>query len=233
MEIKVGTSGYSYKPWRGRFYPEKLKEAEMLRFYAQRFPTVEINNTFYRMPAAALLSRWSDETPDHFIFVLKSPQRITHHKRLFGVDDDVRYFFETSAVLGPKRGPVLFQLPPHLKQDTARLEAFLVQLPPGTRAALEFRHESWLTQETYDVLRRHQAALCVADVDEGDGLPATLLPTAGFGYLRLRRAQYTAADLATWMERVRAQPWDAAFVFFKHEDEARGPAYAEEFCALL
>ncbi len=233
MEVKVGTSGYSYKPWRGRFYPEKLPEAEMLGFYAQHFPTVEINNTFYRMPAAAVLTRWSAETPEAFTFVLKSPQRITHHKRLLGVDDDVRHFFETCSVLGAKQGPVLFQLPPHLKQDLARLASFLLMLPPNTRAVLEFRHESWLTEETYDVLRRHRAALCVADVDEGEGLPATLVPTASFGYLRLRRAHYDPLSLADWLARVRGQPWEQAFVFFKHEDEARGPAYAEELCALL
>ena len=232
MELFVGTSGYSYKPWKGRFYPEKLKDAEMLRFYATRFPTVEINNTFYRMPAASLLARWHGETPAAFRFVLKAPQRITHHKRLAAVDDDVRYFLETSAVLGEKRGPLLFQLPPYLKRDASLLAAFLLLLPPGTRAAFEFRHPSWFVEEVYALLRRHGAALCLADVDEDERPLDQIVSTADWGYLRLRRAEYGASDLADWRARIQAQPWQQAFVFFKHEDEARGPAFAEQFARL-
>ncbi|MGH9884629.1 MAG: DUF72 domain-containing protein, partial [bacterium] len=232
MELFVGTSGYSYKPWKGKFYPEKLKDAEMLRFYAQHFRTVEINNTFYRMPAASLLSRWSGETSDAFRFVLKAPQRITHHKRLAAVDDDVRFFLETSAVLGEKRGPLLFQLPPYLKMDASLLGAFLLLLPPGTRAAFEFRHQSWFTEEVYTLLRRHGAALCLADVDEDERPLDEIVSTADWGYLRLRRAEYGAEDLASWQTRIRAQPWQQAYVFFKHEDEGKGPAFAEQFVSL-
>jgi uncharacterized protein YecE (DUF72 family) len=233
MQLFVGTSGYSYKPWKGKFYPEKMKEAEMLRFYATRFGTVEINNTFYRMPAPAMLSRWDAETPPPFRFVLKAPQRITHHKRLAAVDDDVRYFLETSAVLGEKRGPVLFQLPPYLKMDAALLAGFLLLLPPGLRAAFEFRHRSWFTEEVYALLRRHGAALCLADVDEDERPLEQIVPTADWGYLRLRRVDYTAEDFAAWHARIRSQPWQEAYVFFKHEDDARGPAYAEQFQGLL
>jgi uncharacterized protein YecE (DUF72 family) len=209
-----------------------MKDAEMLGFYASRFPTVEINNTFYRMPAASLLTRWDAETPAAFRFVLKAPQRITHHKRLTAVDDDVRYFLETSAVLGAKRGPLLFQLPPYLKMDAGLLGSFLVLLPPGTRAAFEFRHPSWFTDEVYALLRRHGAALCLADVDEAERPLDAIVPTADWGYLRLRRAEYSEADLADWQSRVRSQPWQEAYVFFKHEDEGRGPAFAEQFLGL-
>jgi uncharacterized protein YecE (DUF72 family) len=232
MQLLVGTSGYSYKPWKGKFYPEKMKEAEMLRFYATRFGTVEINNTFYRMPAPAMLSRWDAETPEPFRFVLKAPQRITHHKRLAAVDDDVRYFLETSAVLGGKRGPLLFQLPPYLKMDAALLAGFLVLLPPGLRAAFEFRHKSWFTEEVYGLLRRHGAALCLADVDEDERPLEEIVPTADWGYLRLRRLEYSTDDLAAWKARICSQPWQEAYVFFKHEDDARGPAYAEQFQSL-
>ena len=233
MEVRVGTSGYSYKEWLGRFYPDKLPPAQMLGFYARHFPTVEINNTFYRMPARELLERWAAETPDSFTFVLKAPQRITHQKRLGDVGADVSYFLETAAALGPKLGPVLYQLPPYMKKDAARLRAFLERLPPDPPAAFEFRHESWFDDEVAGVLRDHGRALCVADVDEEGQKGGDLVPTADWGYLRLRRVEYADADLAAWGDRIRAQPWRRAFVFFKHEDEATGPALAARLATLL
>jgi uncharacterized protein YecE (DUF72 family) len=233
MDVLVGTSGYSYKPWKGRFYPEKLPEAQMLGFYSGRFPTVEINNTFYRMPAPALLEKWGQETPDRFTFVLKAPQRITHQKRLGDVAADVSYFLETAGVLGGKLGPVLYQLPPYMKKDTARLRAFLERLPAHPPAAFEFRHESWFDEETMTALRDHGRALCLADVDDEGKAGGEMVPTAAWGYLRLRRAEYSEADLARWVERIRAQPWERAFVFFKHEDEAKGPDLAERLARLV
>ncbi len=224
MRVKVGTSGYSYKPWKGRFYPEKLPDAEMLAFYAKRFPTVEINNTFYRMPSASVLERWAGETPEGFTFALKAPQRITHQKRLGDVGSDVAYFLETSAALGAKRGPVLYQLPPFARKDLERLRAFVDLLPESPAAAFEFRHPSWFDDEVYALLREYGAALCQSDTDEEP--VSALVKTADWGYLRLRRTAYTDADLAAWADRVRAQPWSETFVFLKHEDEAKGPEFA-------
>ena len=231
MRVFTGTSGYSYKEWKGRFYPEKMKEADMLAFYAGRFPTVEINNTFYRMPAPDMLRKWGEQTPESFTFVLKAPQRITHHRRLAAAGEDVSYFFETAKALGPKLGPVLFQLPPYMKKDIDRLKSFLELLPEGPPAAFEFRHASWFDDEVRDALRARGAALCLADTDEE---PLTeIAVTASWGYLRLRRLAYREADLAAWAERVRSQPWERAFVFFKHEDEARGPEFASTFAARI
>jgi len=231
MQVLIGTSGYSYKEWKGRFYPEKMKEADMLAFYASRFRTVEVNNTFYRMPSPDLLRRWSEQTPEGFTFVLKAPQRITHQKRLGDVGDDVAYFLKTAEALGPKLGPLLFQLPPYMKKDTDRLRALLALLPASPPAAFEFRHASWFDDEVRDALRAKGAALCLADTDEEPLAEVTV--TAGWGYLRLRRATYTEADVAAWADRVLAQPWERAFVFFKHEDEARGPEFAANFAARV
>jgi uncharacterized protein YecE (DUF72 family) len=231
MRVLVGTSGYSYKEWKGRFYPEKMKEAEMLRFYAERFPTVEVNNTFYRMPSAELLQRWADQTSAAFTFVLKAPQRITHVKRIGDVAEDVAFFLETAGALGPRLGPVLFQLPPFMKKDVGRLRALLDLLPERPRAAFEFRHASWFDDEVADALRAKGAALCVADTDEE---PLTdVRATAAWGYLRLRRLTYTDDDVAAWHDRILAQSWDEAFVFFKHEDEARGPELARKLVDRL
>jgi uncharacterized protein YecE (DUF72 family) len=232
MQIRVGTSGYSYKPWKGPFYPEDLPDAKMLAFYATMLPTVEINNTFYRMPKRDLLERWAGEVPESFRFVLKASQRITHHKRLRNADEEVGYFFETAAVLGDRLGPVLFQLPPNSRKDVPRLEDFLALVPGSARAALEFRHDSWLDEEVYAALRAAGAAHCLADTDESEAEPA-LVATADWGYLRLRRSEYSDAELAAWLERIRAQPWREAYVFFKHEDEGRGPDLARRLIDQL
>ena len=230
QNLRIGTSGYSYKEWRGAFYPEKMKDAEMLAFYASRFGAVEINNTFYRMPAAAMLERWAQETPPGFTFALKAPQRITHHKRLADVASEVSYFLSVASGLSGKLGPVLYQLPPYLKKDLGRLRAFLETLPAHPRSAFEFRHESWTGPETETILAEGGAALCIADTDDApvDAFPAT----APWGYLRLRRASYSEEDLRRWLDRIRAQSWSDVFVFFKHEDEARGPDFAARLAAL-
>jgi uncharacterized protein YecE (DUF72 family) len=229
MEMLAGTSGYSYKEWLGSFYPEKLPAKEMLRYYAGHFRTVEINNTFYRMPAEAMLTGWAKEVPESFTFTLKAPQRITHQKRLREAQQEVAEFLRRSAALGEKLGIILFQLPPFLRKDLPRLRDFLAALPPERRVAMEFRHESWQDEEVYAALRERGAALCVADTDEGD---TPFVVTSDSGYLRLRRTHYDDKDLAAWAGRIKAQPLARAYVYFKHEDEARGTKFAHRFCEL-
>lgn len=230
MRVRSGTSGYNFPEWKGPFYPAKLPAARMLAYYAERLPTVEINYTFYRMPTAKTVAGWSEATPEGFTFVLKAPQRITHILRLRGVDDPLRYFCDTARGLGSKLGPVLFQLPPNFKQDVGRLGDLLVQLPPGIRAALEFRHPSWFADETYTLLRDYNAALCVADTEDGT---TPLVATADFGYVRLRDT-YGAEDLERWVHELTAagRDWHDAFVFFKHEEQGLGPQLAQRFAEL-
>lgn len=232
MACFAGTSGYAYKEWRGSFYPADLAEDGMLGHYASRLPTVEINNTFYRMPRESVVLAWADQAPDAFRFVLKASRRITHFGRLKGVESELSYFLQVSQALGSRRGPSLFQLPPNMKKDLPRLTDFLGLLPRGWRAAFEFRHRSWFDDEVYAALQSRNAALCVAD--QGDDEDATpLVATADWGYLRLRRERYDAAALASWAAQIRAQPWTDTFVFFKHEDGAAGPRFAEELNAIL
>ena len=232
VQVRIGTSGYSYAEWKGNFYPEKLAAKDMLRFYAGRFPTVEINNTFYRMPTEKLLSGWADQVPEKFTFVIKAPKRITHDMRLKECGELLSYLFGATATLGSKLGPLLFQLPPNFKKDVPRLKSFFDDMPERRRAAVEFRHASWFDDDVYAALRERDAALCVADTDEGEQAPA-LPVTASWGYLRLRRADYDDAALAAWAERIRTQPWTQAFVFFKHEDAGRGPDLAGRLAPLL
>lgn len=230
MRLLVGTSGYSYKQWKGSFYPEDLAASEMLAFYASRFPAVEINNTLYQTPSRELLAKWAAQVPPGFTFVLKASRRITHQKRLNDVAEAVDHFFATASTLGDQLGPVLFQLPPNLRKDAARLRDFLALLPEGRRAALEFRHESWFDDEVYQALSARGAALCIADTDDA---PSPFVATAGWSYLRLRRADYDDAALDAWAERIRAQDWDEACVFFKHEEEGKGAALAARLIARL
>ena len=229
MRLIVGTSGYSYKEWKGTFYPDDLPASKMLAFYAGHFAAVEINNTFYRAPEEKTLAKWASEVPDGFTFVLKAPQRITHQKKLTDVEGEVRHLFDVSATLGSKLGPVLFQLPPYLRKDTQKLHELLELVPKGRRAALEVRHDSWLADDVYAVLREHDTALCAADTDEVEDPDKLLVSTASLGYLRLRRTDYSDAQLTAWMSRVNAQSWSDAYVFFKHEDEGKGPAFAKRF----
>lgn len=230
MRVYAGTSGFSYKEWKGSFYPEDLPASEMLRFYSSRFPAVEINNTFYRLPNEGTLMQWADQVPEDFRFVLKASQSITHRRRLKDVEDPLEYLLATSAALGNKRGPLLVQLPPNMKKEVERLDRFLHLVPRTTKVALEFRHPSWFEQDVYDVLRARGAALCVADTEEEAG---PLLPTTDWGYLRLRREAYDDAALRDWKARIEQQPWTETWTFFKHEDEGTGPALARRFLALF
>jgi uncharacterized protein YecE (DUF72 family) len=230
MKLHVGTSGYSYKEWKGNFYPEDLPAKEMLSYYSQRLPAVEINNTFYRLPQPAMIENWKAQVPAEFRFSIKATQRITHIKRLNNVADETKYLLETAALLEERLGVVLFQLPPNMKKDAGRLKSFLELLPAETRAAFEFRHESWFDDETLELLRGKNCALVVSDTDEK---PLTeITGTAVWGYLRLRRTSYDETNLVEWLTRVRQQKWKDAFVFFKHEDEGVGPKLAAQFIEL-
>jgi uncharacterized protein YecE (DUF72 family) len=226
MRVRVGTSGWQYKEWKGFFYPEKIAAKDMLRFYGERFPTVEVNNTFYRMPKAEVIKGWGDDVGADFRFVLKVSQRITHFQRLKDVDESVDYLLRASEGLGDKLGPFLVQLPPNMKKDVDRLKAFLAKMP-RRKCALEFRHASWFDEDVYAALREREAAFVVADTGEEGDPPFT--STADWGYLRLRKVAYTDDEVKQWAEKVRAQQWSDAYVFFKHEDEATGPKLAAKF----
>ena len=230
MNYYVGTSGFSYTPWKGPFYPADLSAEQMLRFYGERFRAVEINNTFFRMPKPVVLEAWAAQVPAEFKFVLKASRGITHMKRLKDAGDSVAYLLKVASALGQKLGPLLFQLPPNMKKDLPRLRAFLELLPRERRAAFEFRHQSWFDDDVFALLREHQAVLCIAEAE--DDLDIPFVSTADWGYLRLRMADYSDKDLKGWLTRVRQQPWQDVFVFFKHEDEAKGPRLAMRFVEL-
>ena len=227
--VLVGTSGFGYVAWRGSFYPEDLPARRMLEFYATVLGTVEINYTFRRMPTPALLTGWARQTPPGFRFALKAPQRITHVLRLRDAGEITSAFCTTATRLGPKLGPLLFQLPPYFRFDAGRLADFLAALPPKLEPAFEFRDASWFVDETYALLHEHRAALCIAD---GEGLATPAEATAPFGYLRLRREDYGEDDLDRWAARVRdTTQWKRAYVYFKHEASGRGAALAKSFLA--
>jgi uncharacterized protein YecE (DUF72 family) len=230
MKLHVGTSGYSYKEWKGSFYPEDLPAKEMLSYYSRKLPAVEINNTFYRLPQPSMIENWKEQVPKRFRFSIKASQRITHIKRINNVADETKYLLETAALLEDRLGVVLFQLPPNMKKDTGRLGAFLDLLPAAMRTAFEFRHETWFDEEVFGLLRSKECALVVSDTDEK---PLTeIISTANWGYLRLRRAAYDEQALLEWMKRVQSNKWKDAFVFFKHEDEGVGPKLAAQFLGL-
>ena len=223
--IYVGTSGYNYPEWKGRFYPENLAAAKMLPYYAERFSTVEINYTFYRMPTAKLVTGWAAQVADGFKFTLKAPKRITHDRRLKDVGDAVRGFCEAASELGPKLGALLFQLAPNFKKDLVVLDDFLATLPPRVCGAFEFRHDSWLDDDVYARLRARNLALCIAD-SETRSTP--LIATADYAYLRLRDEGYTERHIVEWADRIRslATSCHDTYVYFKHEDEGKGPEFA-------
>jgi uncharacterized protein YecE (DUF72 family) len=232
MELHVGTSGYSYKEWKGSFYPEDLAAKDMLSYYGERLTAVEINNTFYRLPKASVLESWSDQVPDGFRFSIKASRRITHFARLKEeARDPTEYLLTTLGALGPKLGVILFQMPPNLKADVERLEAFLSILPAGTPGAFEFRHESWKDEAVYAALRAREMAWVCADTEQS-GEDEPVVSTAPWGYVRLRRPDYGDRDLARWAERLEGTGWRRTFVFFKHEDEGAGPRLAGRFGAI-
>jgi len=235
MKVLVGTSGWSYKEWKGSFYPAKLAPDEMLAFYASRFTTVEVNNSFYRIPSEKVLAGWAEQVSPDFRFVLKASRRVTHNSRLADADGSLEYFLRAINPLGHRLGPTLFQLPPTFKKDAGRLTNFLTRLPQRWRAALEFRHASWFDEEVYDLLRAHDVALVTVDEDEAEGPGSPMVPTAAWGYFRLRRAAYEASALESWADRIQQQPgWETAYVFLKHEEGSpRGPAAAETLQRVL
>jgi uncharacterized protein YecE (DUF72 family) len=232
MRLLVGTSGYNFPEWKGSFYPPKLPAAKWLEYYATQLGTVEINYTFHRMPSGKTVAGWDAATPAAFTFVLKAPQRITHFSRLRNIDDSLRFFLEIARRLGPKLGPILFQLPPNFKKDVALLGDLLTQFPADLRCAWEFRHASWFADDAYELLRTGNAALCVADTAEAT---TPLEATADFGYVRLRDEGYEKKDLEDWVAKVRAlgRAWTDAFVFFKHEERGEGPKLAAQFGTLF
>ncbi|HEX3817471.1 MAG TPA: DUF72 domain-containing protein [Chthoniobacterales bacterium] len=231
MKIWVGTSGFQYAEWKGTFYPEDLPASKMLPFYAERFSTTEINYTFHRIPSAKTIENWSKLTPENFRFALKAPQKVTHFAKLRDCADTLEYFCRVVSALGERLGPVLFQLPPNFKKDAERLGDFLRELP-AMRAAFEFRHESWLDDEIFELLRAHNLALCLADTEK---LAAPTTATADYGYLRLRREDYTSDDVARWAEFVRQKEakWREVFVYFKHEESGIGPKLARQMLDSL
>lgn len=229
--IDVGTSGYNYPEWKGSFYPSDLPAARMLSFYAARFSAVEINYTFYRMPTEKILSGWVTHVPESFTFALKAPRRITHDQRLKDTGELVAAFCRVAATLGSRLGPLLFQTPPNLRCNLDTFDAFLAGVPEGTRAAFEFRHASWFDEPVFSRLRSRNLALCIADSEDRH---TPWVPTASYGYLRLRDEGYDAADIANWAARVRGEPaWARTFVFFKHEEEGKGPEFARQFLDRL
>jgi uncharacterized protein YecE (DUF72 family) len=231
MRYLIGTSGYNYPEWRGSFYPEKFPTSKMLAYYAERFNSVEVNYTFYRIPTEKLLDGWAQGTPDGFTFTLKAPRRITHDAKLQRCEDITQTFCKTAATLGAKLAVLLFQLPPTYKKNTEALRAFTEVLPEGTRAAFEFRHPSWFDTEVFDLLRASNLALCVADSEK---LSAPLEITADYAYFRLRDEGYQQADIERWAGVIKGLTQvKNAFVYFKHEEQGLGPEFAKRLTSLL
>lgn len=230
MNLYVGTSGYSYPKWKGKFYPKDLPAKRMLHYYGEHFRSVESNSTFRGMPKPDVLKKWAAEVPENFKFAIKAPQQITHIKRLKESKDLVTHVFEVAAVLEKRLGPVLFQLPPNFKKDAGRLATFLELLPKQSRAAFEFRHESWFDEEMFDLLKKHNVALCIAEAD--NELKVPFVATADWGYLRLRKEDYSDLELKKWVKKVQEQDWSDAFVYFRHEDTGKGPKFGKRFVEL-
>jgi len=230
VKILAGTSGYAFKEWKGNFYPQDLKDDGMLGFYASKFPTVEINNTFYRLPRENVLRDWAAQVPETFTFALKASQRITHYARLKEESASlVDFLLKNTATLGDRLGPILFQLPPNMKKDVNRFRGFLGLLPFDRRYAFEFRHDSWFDDEVYSAMRERDIAMCIAEQDD---FSCPIVCTSTWGYLRLHKLDYNAGELVDWAKRVVCQQWNEAYVFFKHdetENGGSGPPAVETF----
>ncbi len=229
--IYAGTSGYSYKEWKGRFYPQTTVAKDMLSFYASKLPAVELNNTFYRLPQPGMIESWKAQVPKNFRFCVKASQGITHFRRLKDAADATKRMLEIVSGLEERLAAVIYRLPEDFEKDLARLETFLKHLPRNPPAVFDFRHPSWFDDDVVQLLRSENRVLCVSDMDE---LPAArdIHRTADWGYVRLRRVNYSTADLREWISRMKDQDWKTAFVFFKHEDEGTGPRLAAEFIDL-
>jgi uncharacterized protein YecE (DUF72 family) len=232
VNLRAGTSGFAFKEWKGSFYPKGLKDDGMLGFYAGKFPTVEINNTFYRLPKQDVLENWAAQVQAPFSFAIKASQRITHFARLKPeAASAVEFLLKNTAALGERLGPILFQLPPNLQKDVPRLQAFLDLLPSDRRYTIEFRHESWFSDDTYDVLRSRDIPLCI--IEQPD-FASPVVATASWGYLRLHRFDYDAALHDSWAKRIAEQPWTDAYVFFKHDEGVgSGPPAVDAFIERL
>lgn len=230
MNFYVGTSGYSYKEWKGRFYPENLAAKDMLAYYASKLPAVELNNTFYRLPQPGMIESWKAQVPENFRFSVKASQGITHFRRLKDAADATKRMLDIFSGLDDRLAAVIYRMPEDFEKDLKRLESFLKHLPPNPPAAFDFRHSTWFDEDVRELLRSENRALVISDTDE---LRVSHIDkTADWGYVRLRRVNYSAADLRDWISRMKDQDWKTAFVFFKHEDEGTGPRLAAEFINL-
>ncbi|MEO8621769.1 MAG: DUF72 domain-containing protein [bacterium] len=228
MKLLAGTSGFAFKEWKGSFYPGDCKDDAMLGLYASKFPAVEINNTFYRLPKEQVLLDWAAQVPDPFTFAIKASQRITHYARLKPESlSAVEFLMKNTSALGSRLGPILFQLPPNMKKDYDRLRVFLDTLPLDRRFTIEFRHESWFEDDVFDVLRARDIAMCVSEAAD---FAAPLVSTASWGYVRLHKLDYDDAGLAQWARTIASQPWSDAYVFFKHDEGiGSGPPAVSSF----
>ena len=230
MTLYVGTSGYSYKEWKGRFYPAQIPAKDMLPYYASHFQAVELNNTFYRLPQPSMIDNWKAQVPDNFRFSAKASQGITHFRRLKDAASATKLMMERFASFEDRLGVVLFRLPPEMKKDIKRLETFLKHLPANPPSAFQLEDPTWVDDDVRQLLSSQNRALVVLDTDE---MPASHIDkTANWGYMRLRRAGYSESELKKWIARMRAQKWKHTFVFFKHEDEGTGPKLAAQFLNL-
>jgi uncharacterized protein YecE (DUF72 family) len=220
VKILAGTSGYAFKEWKGNFYPQDLKDDGMLGYYASKFPTVEINNTFYRLPRENVLRDWAAQVPETFTFALKASQRITHYARLKEESATlVDFLLKNTATLGNRLGPILFQLPPNMKKDVDRFRGFLGLLPDDRRYVFEFRHESWFDDEVFSAMRERDIALCIAEQDD---FRCPVVCTSTWGYLRLHKLDYKEGELVDWARQVTGQQWNEAYIYFKHDETQNG-----------
>jgi uncharacterized protein YecE (DUF72 family) len=231
VKLLAGTSGYAFKEWKGSFYPDDLRDDDMLGYYSSRFPTVEINNTFYRLPKQNVLLEWASRVPDSFTFSIKASQRITHFARLKAESaGPLEFLLRNTEVMGDKLGPILFQLPPNLKKDMERLRNFLALLPPEREFTIEFRNETWFDEEVYEELRKRDVAMCMIDQS---GFSSPLMCTATWGYVRLHRQDYDSAALMGWAERLKTQPWTHVYTYMKHDHgEGSGPGAVQVFTRM-